>query len=135
MNSSEKVAWIELIVSVSAIVLVAALYPWLGGGAAGGFGLLGLLGITPLFMRKRAGQVISDERDRLIEQRSSLLGCGAAWVLMMLSLTAITMWHADQPQGVSPAILNSLIFIQLAFCFLIKGASTLIQYRGSHYAA
>ncbi|TWU48944.1 hypothetical protein Poly51_48480 [Rubripirellula tenax] len=135
MNALEKVAWTELVVSVLAIVVVLALYPWLGGAAMGGFGLLGLLGVTPIFMRKRGSQVASDERDQQIERQASWRGFGTAWMLMVCSLAAIMMWHSHHQRDISPGLLSMVIWIQFAFCYAIKGASSLIQYRGNHRAA
>ena len=135
MNAVEKVAWTELIVSVVAVVVVLALYPSMGNAATGGFGLLGLLGITPLFLRKRGNQVVRDERDAKIEKLSSWVGFGTGWLVMMLSLAVITMWHVSQRRDVSTGLLNALIWTQFALCYAIKGATTLIQYRGSSRAA
>ena len=135
MNAVEKVAWLELIVSVLATVVVLALYPWIGQAAMGGFGLLGLLGITPLFLRQRGNKVVRDERDVEIEKRASWFGFGTAWVLMMISLAAVTMWHVHLQRDVSPGLLNALIWTQFALCYAIKGATTLIQYRGTSRAA
>ncbi len=134
MKAQEKVAWTELVVSVVAVVVVVALYPWLGGAAAGGFCLLGLLGITPLFMRNRGNEIVADERDQQIELRSSWFGFGTGWVLMMVSLAAVTIWHSNQQFDVSPALLNVMIWIQFAFCYAVKGATSLMQYRGSQRA-
>ncbi|TWU48863.1 hypothetical protein Poly51_47670 [Rubripirellula tenax] len=135
MNALEKVAWTELIVSVLATVVVLALYPWLGGGAVGGFGLLGFLGITPLLMRKKGDRVVRDERDVQIERQASWWGFGSAWMLMVFSLAVVTMWHSYQSRDVSPALLNIMIWIQFAFCYAIKGASSVLQYRGMNRAA
>jgi uncharacterized membrane protein len=135
MNAVEKVAWTELIVSAGAAVVVLALYPWMGNAALGGFGMLGLLGITPLFLRKRGSRVIRDERDVKIEMRSSWIGFGTGWVVMMISLAAVTMWHVDQRRDVPTGLLNALIWTQFALCYVIKGATTLIQYRGTSRAA
>ena len=135
MNAVEKVAWTELIVSVVAVVVVLALYPSMGNAATGGFGLLGLLGMAPLFLRKRGNQVVRDERDAKIEKLSSWVGFGTGWLVMMLSLAVITMWHVSQRRDVSTGLLNALIWTQFALCYAIKGATTLIQYRGSSRAA
>lgn len=129
MNAVEKVAWTELIVSVLATVVVLALYPWVGQAALGGFGLLGLLGITPLFLRQRGNRVIRDERDLEIEKLSSWFGFGTAWTVMMISMAAVTMWHVHLERDVSPGLLNALIWIQFALCYALKGTMTLIQYR------
>lgn len=135
MNAVEKVAWTELTVSVVATIVVLALYPWLGQAAMGGFGLLGLLGITPLFLRKRGNKVVRDERDVEIEKLSSWFGFGTAWVLLMISMAAITMWHSHLQRDVSTGLLSALIWTQFALCYAIKGATTVIQYRGTNRAA
>ena len=135
MNALEKVAWTELIVSVVAAVVVLALYPWVGQAALGGFGLLGFLGVTPLFLRKRGNQIVSDERDLEIAKRSSWFGFGTAWMVLLLSLTAVTMWHGYQQRDVPTGLLSALIWSQFALCYAIKGATSLIQYRGTSRAA
>ena len=135
MNALEKVAWTELIVSVFAAGVVLSLYPWIGSAALGGFGLLGFLGMTPLFLRKRDNQVVSDERDLAIEKRSSWFGFGTAWTVMLLSLAAVTMWHSYHERDVSTGLLSALIWSQFALCYAIKGAMSLVQYRGMNRAA
>ncbi len=135
MNAVEKVAWTELIVSVLATIVVLGLYPWMGNAALGGFGVLGLLGITPLFLRKRGNQVVRDERDVEIEKRSSWFGFGTAWVVMMISLAAVTMWHSHLQRDVPTGLLSVLIWTQFALCYAIKGVTALVQYRGTNHAA
>jgi len=135
MNALQKVAWAELAVSILAVALVAALYPWLGGAAAGGFGVLGLLGVTPLLMRNRGVKVVHDERDQAIEKQAAWAGFGFAWMLMLASLAVVTMWHSYHEREVAPGLLNIMIWIQFAFCYAVKGAATLLQYRGPHGAS
>ena len=135
MNPVQKVAWTELIVSVLAIVLVATLYPWLGSAALGGFGLLGVLGITPLFLRKRGNQVMRDERDAQIESVASWFGFGTAYFLLMLSMVAITLFYSQQQRDVPTSLLSVLLWSQFAFCYAIKGAIALLHYRGTNRAA
>jgi uncharacterized membrane protein len=132
MNAVEKVAWTELTVSILATIFVLALYPWIRTAALGGFGLLG---ITPLFLRKRGNQVVRDERDVEIERIASWFGFGTAWVLLMISLVVITMWHIDLKRDVPTSLLSVLIWTQFALCYAIKGATTLFQYRGASRAA
>ena len=135
MSALQKVAWLELTVSLLSIALFLALYPWLGQAAASGFAVLGLLGIAPFFLRKRDDQVVVDERDRQIERQASWFGFGTAWTLLLLSLVSITMWHSHRGLDVPTAILSILIWIQFALCYAIKGATTLFQYRGMNRAA
>ena len=135
MNAVTKVAWVELIVSVLAVSLVLAMYPWLGQAALSGFALLGLLGLTPLLLRKRGDHVVKDERDVEIEKLSSWFGFGTAWTVTLLALTAITLWHSHRQIDVPTSLLSIVIWSQFALCYAIKGATALIQYRGVSRAA
>ena len=70
MNAMEKVARTELVGLGRAVALATALIPWLGTASAAAFGLLGLLGLTIVFVRRRGNQVVVDERDREIDRRA-----------------------------------------------------------------
>ncbi|QEG37783.1 DUF2178 domain-containing protein [Bythopirellula goksoeyrii] len=136
MNAMEKVAWTELSVSLVALVLVAFLYPWLGDGATGAFGLMGLLGFSVLFLRQRGKEVVVDERDRDIEQRATRIGVNVAWMTLFMSLAAIVMWSSfTDRDSVSLGVLNWLIWIQFALCFAIKGFVSVKSYRDQQHAA
>jgi hypothetical protein len=80
MSAVQKYAWFNLLVIAATLAAVAVLYPWLGTRALGALGLLGFLGCTPLFFRRRPGQVIADERDALIWHSSSLVAFALYWV-------------------------------------------------------
>ena len=134
MNALQKVAWTELIVAVMAFAIVLALYPWLGERAIGAFGLLGFLLITPLFMIRRGDRIVSDERDRGIELLAKYWGFGTGWMLLVLSLIAIAMWHGYHKQDIPTKPIFALIWIQFAVCYAVKGAASLYFYRGGHRA-
>ena len=106
MNAQQKVAWAEL--GISAIALIAAIvaYPWLGDRAGGMFGILGMLGLTPLFLMKRQQEVITDERDQKILQQATFFGIGAGWMILFGGILVLTLlvefessavpnWRAD----------------------------------------
>ena len=135
MNAVMKVAWMELVVSVLAIMVALAMYPWAGEAALAGFAVLGILGFTPLILRQRGNRVVRDERDDEIEQRSASLGFGAAWTATLLLLTIVTVWHGYHERDVPTGLLSVVIWAQFALCFAIKGAASLIQYRGVDRAA
>ena len=130
MSAMEKVAWTELLVSVLAIVVVTLLFPWLGNAATGGFGLLGLLGCSVWFVRKRRQKVIVDERDIAIQRRATELGVHVAWLLLFLSLAGLVFWSSSYNNHVvQTSILNWLIWIQLAICYGVKGLAGVLMYR------
>lgn len=136
MNAMEKMAWTEAVVSAAAVATVTALTPWLGPRAAGGFGLLGLVALGGLFVRRRGDRVVVDERDREIERRAATIGVQAAWMNLFMSLIVATLWanysHAD---AVSTGLLNWLIWVQFAICYGVKGFIAVVLYRRQARAA
>ncbi|TWU30161.1 DUF2178 domain-containing protein [Bythopirellula polymerisocia] len=136
MNAMEKVAWTELTVSLAALVVVACLYPWLGNGATGAFGLLGILGFSVIFLRRRGQTVIVDERDRDIAQRATMLGLHGAWMTLMMTLVILVLWNSyNDRDAVSISLLNWLIWIQFAICFAVKGLVAVTAYRRQQHAS
>src|SRR5437899_10058017 len=85
MSATQKFAWFNLAVIALTLVVVLALLPFLGKGALGGFGFLGIIGLGPLFFRKRPGQVVADERDILIQRRAWILAYALFWVVFVLA--------------------------------------------------
>lgn len=136
MSAVERVAWLELIVSASAVAIVSAMYPWLGTGALGGFGVLGFVAFGVYFLR-RQGQIIAvDERDREIERRATHLGVQTAWMVLFLALTVLVLWSSYHDQVVvSTSILTWLVFSQFAICYGMKGLVSILAYRRRHCAS
>ncbi|MDG3004610.1 hypothetical protein [Paludisphaera mucosa] len=103
MSASQKHAWFNLTVVAATVVTVLALVPMLGPGAQGGFALLGLLGLGPIFFRRRAGVVVADERDLEIQRRSMLIAYVVFWlafVIACVSLPAFYGWRGSVPVAV-----------------------------------
>jgi hypothetical protein len=135
MNALEKTAWTELLVSIAAVTAVTLLIPWMGHRAAGAFGIMGFIGFSVVFLRRRGQQVIIDERDLEISRRATAIGIGAAWMVLFMSLIAATLWSGYTQKDVVPiAFLNWLIWIQFAICYGIKGLSAVVMYRRQHAA-
>ena len=136
MSAMEKVAWFELLVSLTALVAVTALYPWLGNGATGAFGLLGLLGGCYWFLRQRGSAVVVDERDRDIDRRAIHAGVTTAWPVLFMALIVIVL-GADRwgLKNVPLGILTWLVWIQFAICYAVKGLVGVISYRRQSRAA
>jgi hypothetical protein len=136
MTAMEKVAWTELLVSAAAAATATALIPWLGNGAAGAFGLLGLMACGAWFLKRRGAAVVVDERDREIERRATLLGVEAAWMTTLLTLIALGMWAQFYNDGtVSTRVLMWLTWIQFAICYGVKGLVGVLNYRRQRHAA
>lgn len=130
MNAMQKVAWWEFAVSIVTIAFVSLLYPVLGNGATGAFGLFGFLALSRLFLRKRNEESIIDERDRNIEQKAIKWGISAAWQFTFLALMGIVLWNNSLGrQSVSLTFLNWLIWLQFAVCYCVKGLVGILSYR------
>ena len=130
MTAMEKVAWTELLVSVTTIAIVTALIPWLGNGATGAFGLLGLLVCGLWFIKRRSNSVVIDERDREIERRSTRRGIEVAWMMLFLALIAIVLWSSYANEGVVATwMLTWLVWLQFAVCYSVKGFVSVLAYR------
>lgn len=136
MNASQKEAWFNLVVVLSALVMVTALVPFLGKGAMGGFGLLGFLGLSPVFFRKRHGAVVLDERDTQIRQRSLICAHLVFWLMFVLAAMtapAVYGWNGSVPV----ALVMASVFCGLIVLQVVSSLATLIQYgrsRGGHDA-
>ncbi len=135
MTAMEKVAWTELLVSITTIVIVAALIPWLGNGATGAFGLLGFLVCGLWFVKGRSKSVVVDERDLEIERRSTRRGIESAWMLLFLALIVIVLWSSYANGKVVPTwMLTWLVWLQFATCYCVKGLVAVLAYRKQGHA-
>jgi hypothetical protein len=127
MTAVQKHAWFNLAVVVASLIVVLALTPFGGRGATGGFGLLGLLGLGPLFFRRKGGGIVLDERDQEISRRSLLVAYTVFWLVFVaacVSLPALYGWGGSVPVFV----VQSSVFVA---CMLVVGVSsvaTLVQY-------
>jgi hypothetical protein len=134
MNASQKEAWFNLVVVLSALVMATALVPFLGKGAMGGFGLLGFLGLGPVFFRKRQGAVVLDERDTQIRLRSQFCAHLVFWLLFVLAaMTAPAVYGWDG--SVPVALVMTSVWCGWVVLVGVMSLATLIQYgRGGHDA-
>ena len=134
MNASQKEAWFNLGVVLSALVIVAALVPFLGKGAMGGFGLLGFLGLSPVFFRKRHGAVVLDERRHSDSPAFAVLHHLVFWLLFVLAAMtapAVYGWNGSVPV----ALVMASVWCGLVVLSAVMSLATLIQYgRGGHDA-
>ncbi len=128
MSAWHKLAWFNLAVVTSTIILVVALIPVLGPTRAqGGFGVLGLLGFAPLFHRRGSG-VLEDERDQIIRCRSSVIAFSIFWLAFVaacMSLTARYGWDGSVPVSV----VLSGIWYGVMLVAGVMAVTTLIMYR------
>jgi hypothetical protein len=131
MSALQKWAWFNLAIIAVTAVAVLSLLPVLGRGAVGGFGLLGLLGFGPLFFRKKAGRVLTDERDQLIQRRSWVLAYALFWVAFVLAATFSSAVYGQE--GAVPVwVIQGSVFAGFMLVHALASAAILVQYgRGS----
>jgi hypothetical protein len=125
----QKWAWFNLAVITLTLVAILALLPFLGKGALGGFGLLGLMGFGPFFFRKKAGKVVSDERDTLIQSRSWVLAYSVFWVVFVLAAVLSPVVYG-QDGAVPVWIVQSSVFFGFMLVYALHAIATLVQYAG-----
>ena len=134
MNASQKEAWFNLAVVLSVLAIMAIMVPFLGKGALGGFGFLGLLGFSPIFFRKRQGAVVLDERDAQIRLRSQFCGHLVVWLLFVVAAVTTPVvygWDGSVPV----ALVMMSVFCGMMVLYMVSSVATLIQYgRGGRDA-
>jgi hypothetical protein len=129
MSPLQKFAWFNLTVIVISILVVFSLMPFLGPGAYGGLGCLGVLGFGPVFFRKKPGRVIIDERDNLIQWRSLIAAYTLFWLVFVFGTVVLSPLVYGQ-EGTVPVPVVQL-FAAWAFMFFygIMSIGILVQYR------
>jgi hypothetical protein len=128
MCQTQKEALFFLVVIALSLATVVVLYPFLGRGAVGGFGILGFLGLGPLFSYWRhRGQVMTDERDQLIRRRSTIFAFSVFWLAFLAS--AMLAWAVYGGDGAVPVM--TVMYAVWCSVILFVGThaiATLVQY-------
>ena len=129
MSAWQKIAWFNLAVVASTVVLVVALIPVLGTTCAyGGLGVLGLLGFAPLFLLRRGSGVIEDERDQLIRVRSGLIGFSIFWLAFVAGCMLLPAYYGWD--GLVPV---SVVLLGVWYGWMVvvgvTAVATLLMYR------
>jgi hypothetical protein len=130
MSALQKFAWFNLGVTALTLATVLALVPFLGRGALGGLGILGLTGFGPIFFRKQRGQVLTDERDHLIQWRSWILAYSLFWVVLVLAAVLLCPLVYGQEGAVPVWVLQTSIFAAFMLVQALASIAILVQYAG-----
>ncbi len=135
MNRWQKIAWFNLIVitvslsfsggAVTIIALIAGFPIALCG--LGFLGMCGIMGLTPLFFRKKEGQVDADERDHVIQRKSLLTGYIGSYGFFVI--VCMGTWIMYRPKGVvSVNMLPIVVCGGLITMELFRSIALLVQY-------
>lgn len=130
MSATQKFAWFNLAVIGIALAAAGALFPFLGKATFGCFGLLGLMGLGPLFFRGKAGQVVADERDLLIHQRAWTIAYSLFWVVFVLAATLLSPLIYGQDGAVPVVIVQGGVAVGFMLVYVIGSIAILMQYAG-----
>ena len=130
MSATQKFAWFNLAVIALTVLAVLLLLPFLGKGALGGFGFLGLIGLGPVFFRKKPGQVVTDERDQLIGRRSWILAYSLFWVVFVLGAVLLSPLVYGQDGAVPVWVVLSSVFGAFMLVYALASIAILVQYAG-----
>lgn len=130
MTMQQKVAWYELAVTGATLVMVGGLWPLLGRGAMGGFGLLGFLGFSPLFLTRarRRGEVTWDEHEQQIFTRAFQFAFPIFW--LFLTAACLGPFYLKHMRGtISIHVLPAILLGSILVLNLAKAIAILVQYR------
>jgi hypothetical protein len=126
----QKLAWFNLAVITGTIVVILALVPFLGKGALGGSGFLGLLGFGVFFFRKKPGKVVMDERDQMIQLRSAVVAYAVFWVVYCLAAAFLPVLVYGQDGSVPVSVVQISVFGSLMLLYAVLSIAILVQYAG-----
>jgi len=137
MNRWQKIAWFNLIVIGTALVVtgvaVGVVYFWVGMpkalGGLGFLGICGVMGLSPFLFKKKKIQagVDFDERDRLINYRAVLGAYSVLWIV--LTAACMVPFFILGPRGSVPVITLPLMLCGVGITLtLVHSIGTLIQY-------
>jgi uncharacterized membrane protein len=140
MNRQQKIAWLQLtIIAIAAILsLINSItymhrhgYTfsqacWLGSGWPVVFCFFGVV-LTPLFLRKKKGQINFDERDLLIDSRASRITLGASFFFFIAACA--TLWFAVGIDTPIPAYwLGRIILGGWLTAAIVQAITTIVYY-------
>ena len=127
MNAEQKRAWLGVVTITGSIVGYFVLLPFLGPGAAGVFGFLGLNGFGVFIGRGEK----ADERDKNIARRATLGGFAASYGAFFIGcmgtwLVVFVFQHKEQI--LVHTIMRILMFGFIAFIF-VRSVAILVLYN------
>ncbi|MBN2288818.1 MAG: hypothetical protein JXQ83_05750 [Candidatus Glassbacteria bacterium] len=129
MNTSQKIAWFTLAVITLALAAYLILLKLTGHPEAStaGFALLGLLGCSPLFLGRRKGVVLLDERDREIERKAGQAGFFVFW-LYFVAFCVLVPFHYGR-RDVPSFLLTLLCLAGVMVLLAARSVAVLVLYR------
>jgi hypothetical protein len=125
MLPAQKQAWFILAVLALTTVVVVGLTPLMGYGAMGGFGILGLTGLAPLFYRRKAGGVVIDERDVQIQRRAVVTAYTVFWLVFVAAGVLVPFVY---PESVPSRLVALGVWVAFMLFLGVLSVATLVLY-------
>ena len=87
-----------------------------------------MLGFSVLYQRKKQGEIVMDERDTMIQLKSSRIAFAIFWVVFVIScLIVSTIYRAS---GVVPIwIVQASVWCGFMLLWAVMSLAILVQYR------
>ena len=135
MNRVQKIAWYNLIVIFTVIIIVSVVFavfyhiyglPY-ARGSLGMLGLFGLLGLSAILFRAKPGKVDFDERDLLIQRKSTAIAYSVFWILWIAG-SMITWAIKGAENQISVNILPIMVMLGGLTVILVQSIAILSQY-------
>jgi hypothetical protein len=135
MNKLQKMAWYQLtviVVTLSATAAAVAILNYKHGmptakSGLGVLGFLGLLGLSNIIFRPRKNKVEFDERDVLIQKRSTTLAYSVFWVIFVLG--SMIAWSIIGSESrISVNVLPLMVISAAILVVTIQSVAILVQY-------
>jgi len=135
MNRIQKMAWMTVICAglglFLSIIAVSILYFIIGFPRAEAglafMALAGFAGLAPLIFKKDPGPVQTDERDRLIQVRSTQAGFTASYLVFGCLSMGIWFYHGPN-QLINVNTLPQIWMAAFITAFFVQALTTLILY-------
>jgi hypothetical protein len=135
MTAMQRSAWFNLAVIALTTTAVLVLMTFAGKAALGGFGFLGLIGFGPFILLRRKTQVVTDERDLVIQRRSWLIAYIVFWLMFVLAAVllapAVYGWEGSVPVWV----VQTSVFVGFIVVYTVASIAILVQYAGGSASA
>ena len=129
MNQMQKASWYTLAVVFLAVTAYLILSLFIGLKAARpAFGLIGLVGLSTLYYKKRKGEVLADERDGEISRKAMQAGFFMVMLYAIPAFLAISFWP-DFKDYIPRHIFSSFVVIGVIIFFGTQAIVTLLLYR------
>jgi hypothetical protein len=125
MLPAQRQSWYILAVLGLTAVVVLGLVPFLGYGAMGGFGFLGLIGLAPLFSRRKEGRVVTDERDLQIQRRAVVTAYTVFWLIFVAVGVLVPFVY---PETVPSRLVALSVWVAFMLFMGVLSVTTLVLY-------